>query len=232
MSMMSAKFFLRNLLFVIERGRDWFELELDVPEASPAHRLFELILRSPIGRRIIVDKMDRSAEHDIVHGFADAALQALFEIKQKRAYHVGKRNRVGFDTCLFLDERRAQHALECAQQPAIDIIRVAADGAATEISAVVLETEEDGAWHCDLSVLQLNKLRPAIVDEPDCGIGRAKVDAAAHRPHGLSSELVIVSFSGSGADTLSSGYVDAAQPPQGAANVALMFTKTRASLVG
>ena len=184
------EFLARHLPLVVEGGGDRLELELDVAEAAPERRRLELPLRLAVGGGIAVDEVDRPAEHDVVDRPADMGLEALLEIEEERADDVGEGDRMGLDAGLFLDQRRAQHAFQRAQQPAFDIVGIAGDRGAAETGAVVLEIEEDGARHRHLAILQRDQPRPSVVDEADRRIGRAKVDPAARRAHGLSSELV------------------------------------------
>ena len=71
------------------------------------------------------------------------------------------------DAGLVVDQRRAEHALQGAQQTTVDVIGIVGNRPSAEIGAIILEIEEHRAWHGDLAVLQRDEFWLAAFDEPD-----------------------------------------------------------------
>ena len=163
--------------FVVEAGRDGLELEVDVGKTTGLRHLAQLPLRQGVAFRRVVHKEHRPADDGGADLDAQLGLGALFEMAEKEFENLLELNLPVVQLGARLIQRRAENALERAQQAAFSTADVGVDGRLAEQVGAGVRFGEDGARNGELAGQQLDQFRTCGRVVTDGGIGRAEVDA-------------------------------------------------------
>ena len=90
-----------------------------MPEPLGPDGALELPLGPRVGNGIVVDELDRPPDHHMGQFAAQIRLAAALQFGDKQAEHVDEGQQALLDAHRFLDQLRAQYALERPHQPPV-----------------------------------------------------------------------------------------------------------------
>ena len=173
-----GQFLALQILLIGQGRRHRFELGLDVTEALRLGDADQLALGAPVGLVVMIDEAHRTAEHDALDRVAGLVLDQRLQVPHEQADDVAQRHALALDQGGVVDQRRAEHALERAQQPAFGPLDIVPDAVAAEARLVRFVIVEDRAGQGDAVALQLAQRKAVAGGDADRRVGGAEVEPA------------------------------------------------------
>jgi hypothetical protein len=167
----------------MQRRRDRLELERDLGKTRTRGRGFQLSLRPHVRVRVVIDEEGGAAEDDAAGLATHARRAGLPQEAQESRDDLRERMAPQPDLGLFLEQRRAEDALEGSHQAARIVREMSPHRLAAIGDAVILEAEEHRRRDRLPTFLQGEDMRAVAVDDRRRRIRGAEVDSAgARRP--------------------------------------------------
>ena len=182
----------RQALFVVQRGRNRFQLKRHLVKTHRLHGLAQGGFGLCIALRVVVHKMHGPAHHHAARCAAQVQCSAFTQSGQKGADDVLKTDLLVLDLRGLQEQRAAQQAFERAHQPAFSAFHVMPDGIPPKVGGLVFGVVEHGGGHGQGLALQRDQAGAAFGAEPGHGrVGGTEIDAectdvGGHHEWGLS----------------------------------------------